>query len=179
MAKPSIKGMVKGAHAGARLGAPKPTPQATVKASIKPMKASAGAGVTGPVRKRILDRRCNHVRTEVQAELVKSGRYDWNGARYLTENLSNEEILGQAQKAGFSMDEDINSSKVGALGDGKILQWIIDHKDQILELIRAIVSIFLAFSAPISEPEAVVEAPVATPESDVPASESVDASPPE
>ena len=37
-------------------------------------------------------------------------------------------------------------SSVGAIGDGEILQWLVDHREEFLKLVMAIVQIVLMFA---------------------------------
>lgn len=82
------------------------------------------------------------VRRRVANELAKRTGMDIGDAREEVATMTNAEIDNQADLRG-----------VGALGDGTFLQWLIDHKDQIIQLIMAIVSILAMFGGPEDDEE--------------------------
>lgn len=107
-------------------------------------------------------RRYNHVRYEIARNLVEKYNYDWRTAREKAEEVTNEDIdeRAAAMKTPFSVwtEEEkarIGDDRTGALGDGTFLRWLIEHKEQILQLIMAIVSILAMFASdgPAPAPE--------------------------
>lgn len=73
---------------------------------------------------RVLDRKVKrHKLTQYQADFIKNNP---KAAAELTKRVN-----GLAVSEGFK-----------AIGDGKILQWIIDHWDQIYAIIQVIIKLF-------------------------------------
>lgn len=66
--------------------------------------------------------------------LMTEKGYSESKARSLVESLSHESIDSYADHVGVS----------GQIGDGSFLQWLADHKDQILALLKLIVTILSA-----------------------------------
>lgn len=71
------------------------------------------------------------IRQRVKAELIKKGM-----------------TPADAQAAVNELDDDTinhfaSESKVGKIGDGTFLQWIIDHAPQIMQLIQTLVQMLL------------------------------------
>lgn len=76
------------------------------------------------------------VRDNVYHKLVHEKGMKPDEARKLVESMSAESIDTYGKAVGINA--------VGGIGDGKILDWIVAHKDQIIALIKLIVSL-LAF----------------------------------
>lgn len=94
----------------------------------------------GPIRNLIKKRLFSYIRGEAQAKLVEKGTYDPQTARWKAEHFTDEDIQRQLDKR-----KELAKS-VGKLGDGGFWQWIMDHKDQILELVMTIVSLLSMFA---------------------------------
>jgi hypothetical protein len=100
---------------------------------------------TGPVRDRI---KYNFIRNRVAEGLVQSHGYSWEAARDLADTVTETEIDALAKKKRL---------KMAGLGDGSFLQWLRDNKDQILQVVLAIISILAMFAGPVMAQVSLVE----------------------
>jgi hypothetical protein len=80
-----------------------------------------------------------YIRRKVALGLYRKSGYDWATAKEEAEDIPEEEL-------DEIIAEHFPESRAGRLGDGSFLQWLIDHKDQILQLIMAIISILSMFA---------------------------------
>lgn len=79
----------------------------------------------------------NIVRSRVRDRLRASGKLPSNAEiDRLVDGVPDHDIDLYAEQAGI----------VGALGDGGLLQWIKDHKEQIIRVVMLIVSLLLMFA---------------------------------
>jgi hypothetical protein len=78
------------------------------------------------------------VRSKVASQLMETHGYDRRRALREADLLHSETIDHAATETHLS------EFPQSALGDGKIIQWIIDHKDQILALVKFLVELITA-----------------------------------
>lgn len=123
--------------------------------SLKKSKPARGTGRKSAIRKKTGASMAMHVETEavpagrlfdgsrfhefvrnhVVRGLVSKHNFHWNDARRMVDTLTDDEIDKEAPRF-------IKQMPFGKLGDGKILQWIIDHKAEIMALVEWIITIF-------------------------------------